>query len=223
MRAVLLPALLGLSLILAACNESSTEPTEAPAETSRAAGPTAQALSTVHPFVGDTVNLVLISSDAVTQCLDIQWAPLAYALAQVHPCHNGPNQRFIITAAPTAQIEWNGRNWVYRYYRDRPDLVVFKSAVDPSLCLDVIGATALGGEQVQLFPCHYQSNQAFRLPTPIPGSQSPTYGGLDTEISGYHMRLEAGTGSQPLIRQQPSNTLARQKWGFQLVRDGTRL
>ncbi len=73
--------------------------------------------------------------------------------------------------------------------RDRADLVILRSVQNPNLRLDVRGATINGGELAQLHTCHDGNNQACRLPPPSP--TAATYGGLDTEGSGFHAAREA--------------------------------
>jgi Ricin-type beta-trefoil lectin domain len=215
-----LRAALGVALLLAACDQQPTEPPPAVSEAIRLTPPASQTVP--HPFVGQVVNLVLLGIDEVTQCLDVAGG-LANAGddVQVYPCHNGLNQQWRIEAAPLSVGSLEHHD--LRILRTRRDLVMLRSMKNPNMCLDVRAATTNGGEQMQVFDCHGQRNQAFQLPQPVAGSQSPTSGYIKTELSGFTMALEAGTLPDRLVRQKAWNTLARQRWGFQIAGTGFRL
>jgi hypothetical protein len=207
--ASLIPGVVAIcALALAGCDNPPTEPVAA-------ITPTPQlSTSSPHPFVGQIVNLVLLSPNLPEQCMDVVGGVATIQRpVQSYNCWNGPNQQFKIDAAPMTIVVCDGFQCEVDVLRNRADLVIFRSVQNPNLCLDVRAGTANGGEQVQLYTCHYGSNQAFRLPTPSPGA--PTYGGLDTEVSGFHMRLEAASANDSYVRQQPSSNWKPQKWQFQ--------
>ena len=70
-------------------------------------------------------------------------------------------------------------------------VVVFKSVLNPNLCLDVRGGTANGGEHLQLFNCHYGANQRFAVPFATPyGSGHAVAGNICTMVSNRSMVLD---------------------------------
>jgi len=172
--------------------------------------------------VGQIVNLVMLSNDPVTMCLDVAGGMASIGdYVQAYACHNGLNQQWKVEAAPLSAGSLATHD--LRILRTRSDLVMFRSMKNPSVCLDVRGATANGGEAVQVFTCHGERNQAFSLPRPNAGSPSPTTGPIKTEVSGFTMALDAGTPLQPWVLQKVWNQTARQHWGFQPAGTGTRL
>lgn len=94
-----LGAALGLSLLLAACNESPTEQRSTETASLRYTPPAYQ--SVPHPFVGQIVNLVMLSSDPVTTCLDVAGGATNIGdYVQAFPCHNGLNQQWKVEGRP---------------------------------------------------------------------------------------------------------------------------
>lgn len=214
-----LGAALGISLLLAACNEHPTEQSSTETASLSYTPPAYQSIP--HAFVGQVVNLLLLS-DLGVKCLDIAGGIANVGdYVQVYPCHNGLNQQWKVEAAPLSAGSLETHN--LRILRTRSDLVMFRSMKNPSLCLDVRGATANGGETVQVFNCQGERNQAFLLPRPNSASPSPTTGPIKTEVSGFGMVLDGGNASQPWVTQRPWNQTNWQHWGYQPAGTGFRL
>jgi len=96
--------------------------------------------------------------------------------------------------------------------------VAFKLAVNQSLCLDVRGGTAAGGEVLQLALCNSSTRQTFHLPPSTPATG--TRGAILTKASGYTMALDVGTAAVgTLVTQRPYNVnLNSQKLKFYELR-----
>lgn len=211
---------LGLSLLLAGCQENPSEPIQ-PETASLSYTPPAYQ-SSPHPFVGQVVNVVLISIDPVFHCLDVAGGLAQVGdYVQVYPCNNGLNQQWRIEAAPLSAGSLATHN--LRILRRRQDLVVLRSMKNPGVCLDVANATANGNEFLVVFNCHGERNQAFSLPRPQQGAGSFTTGAIKTELSGFTMALDAGTASDRWVRQKLLAEFTRQDWAFQPAGTGNRL
>jgi hypothetical protein len=213
-----LGALLGLALLLAACQEQPTEPVPTGTASLSYTPPAYQ--SAPHPFVGQVVNVVLISVDPVFHCLDVAGGLANVGdFVQVYPCHNGLNQQWRIEAAPLSAGSLATHD--LRILRRRQDLVMLRSMKNPNVCLDVANATANGNENLVVFNCHGERNQAFALPRP--GGANFTVGAIKTEVSGFTMALDAGSATDRWVRQKPLAEFTRQDWAFQPAGTGNRL
>ena len=70
------------------------------------------------------------------------------------------------------------------------EAVALKLWADPTLCLEVKGGTAIGGEVIQLATCNSSTRQMFHLP--LPTTTLPTRGAILTKVSNYTMALDLG-------------------------------
>jgi hypothetical protein len=70
-------------------------------------------------------------------------------------------------------------------------VAIIKSVLNPSLCLDMRGGTAYGGEHLQVYTCHSGANQRFALPIASPfGSGHPVAGTICTKVSNFSQVLD---------------------------------
>jgi len=98
--------------------------------------------------------------------------------------------------------------------------VALRSVYNPAYCVDVAGGTAVGGEALQFYPCHYGSNQLFHLPLPTTTTGLTSTGRIFTKNSNYTMVFEAdapnAAGSVKPAWQRANNAAQNyQLWSLQ--------
>jgi hypothetical protein len=140
-------------------------------------------------------------SNGYPLCLDIPFGIVFNGQdVNSYPCQFGvlaTNQQFVV------QIE----SWIPTSIPGfSVPVVVIKSVLSQTLCLDMRGGTANGAEHLQLFTCHSGSNQRFAIPIASPYGTGHAVGGrICTRVSNNAMVLDVPLPATPgtFVQQYP--------------------
>ena len=175
---------------LAACNPDATQPdpAQAVALVDSQAVPASLTFTpppifwSANPWVGKQVRLRDWTGDAYDRCLGSPALPAANVVLQAQLCYPAP---------------YDGLQW-FRVINLGSALnpsdrlrVALQSVYNPAFCVDVAWGTANGNEALQLYPCHYGTNQTFHLPLPSTATGLTSTGRISTLNSNYTMVFEA--------------------------------
>jgi len=168
-----------------------------------------------HPWIGRQVRLRDYTGDVYDRCLGPKALPGTGVALQAELCYpRGLDTLQWFTVVGTVYSPGPAVN-------QDPMRVALRSVYNPSYCVDVAWGTASGGEAIQLYPCHWGSNQWFHLPVPGTSSGTSATGPVLTKNSNYAMAFEAGapngSGTVKPVTQRPySAGQVFQRWTVQV-------
>ena len=186
-------------------------PEEAAATENLTLPPAPIIIGQAHPWAGRTVRIRDYTGDVYDRCLGPDALPGTNVRMSAQLCWpRGLDslQMFTIVgfASPLPMVDGSR--------------VALRSTYNPNFCIDVEWGTANGGELIQMYPCHYGSNQLFHLPQPATATSGSATGAIRTKNSNYQMAFEAGAPDRatvkPVWQRSFSATTNFQRWTMEL-------